>query len=122
MVPEDHLCYVQKKSAKPASDKLIFFDFESDQSSGQHIVNFAVAQYIDATEFVFKGYDALEEFCRFLFRQVHKNFTAIAHNMKGYDGQFILGWLLVNGHAPEVIPCGSKIMSIKLSSVGKSLL
>ena len=34
---------------------------------GKHIVNFAVAQYDDGTEFVFKGYNALHEFCDFVF-------------------------------------------------------
>ena len=29
-----------------------------------------------------------------------------------FDGQFILGWLLQQGTAPEIIPCGSKVMAI----------
>lgn len=29
-----------------------------------------------------------------------------------FDGQFLLAWLLNQGVAPEIIPCGSKIMSI----------
>ncbi|GFT51110.1 uncharacterized protein TNCV_4817121 [Trichonephila clavipes] len=41
----------------------------------------------------------------------HKGFTATAHNMKGFDGQFILRWMLEQGQCPRVIPNGSKIMS-----------
>ncbi|CAL1278752.1 unnamed protein product, partial [Larinioides sclopetarius] len=33
-------------------------------------------------------------FCSWLFSPIHKNFTAIAHNMKGFDGQFIMAWML----------------------------
>ena len=41
---------------KTPCDKFIFYDFETDFSTGEHIVNFAIAQYVDGTEFVFKGY------------------------------------------------------------------
>lgn len=68
------------------NNKLIFYDFETDFSSGEHIVNFAVAQYADGTEFVFRGYDALNEFCQFLFSPAHESYTAIAHNCKGLMG------------------------------------
>lgn len=30
-----------------------------------------------------------------------------------FDGQFLLGWLLEQGLTPEIIPCGSKVMSIR---------
>lgn len=79
----DHRCFLRVVSPKNPSDRLIFFDFETDQSSGEHLVNFAVAQYTDGTEKVFKGYSACEEFCSWLFSPQHKGFTAIAHNMKG---------------------------------------
>ena len=61
----DHLCYMQPEPPKKPKDKLIFYDFETDFSSGKHVVNFAVGQYSDGTEFVFKGYNALHEFCEF---------------------------------------------------------
>lgn len=46
--------------------------------------------YQNGEEFVFEGYDARNEFCTFLFTPEHKAFTALAQNMKGFDGQFIL--------------------------------
>ena len=58
-VLSDHLCCMQPEPPKKTNDKLIFYDFETDFSSGEHVVNFAVGQYSDGTEFVFKGYDAL---------------------------------------------------------------
>lgn len=58
----DHLCYMQTEPPKKPNNKLIFYDFETDFSSGEHVVNFAVGQYSDGTEFVFKGYNALHEF------------------------------------------------------------
>lgn len=88
--PGDHFCYLDREKAKKKSDNLIFFDFETDQSTSEHIVNFAVAQYADGTEKVFPGYTALNDFCRWLFDNKHKDFTAVAHSMSGFDGQFVL--------------------------------
>ncbi|GFR22004.1 uncharacterized protein TNCT_496202 [Trichonephila clavata] len=117
VVAENHMCYLQKESAKKSNEKLIFFDFETDQSTGEHIVNFVVSQYLDGTEFVCEGYNAIDKFCKYLFSPQHKGFTAIAHNMKGFDGQFILRWMLEQGQCPRVIPNGSKIMCITLSAL-----
>ena len=52
-------------------------------SSGEHEVNFAVAQYADGKEEIFAGYQACDNFCSWLFTAKHKGYTAIAHNMKG---------------------------------------
>ena len=35
-----------------------------------------------------------------------------------FDGQFLVAWLLKQGTAPEIIPNGSKIMTINLSCLG----
>ncbi|XP_035207967.1 uncharacterized protein LOC118182685 [Stegodyphus dumicola] len=59
------------------------------------------------------GYAACRDFCAWLFTPQHKGFTAVAHNMKGFDGQFVMAWLLEQGTAPEVIPNGSMIMSVR---------
>ena len=64
-VLSDHLCYMQPEPPKKPNDKLICYDFETDFFPGQHVVNFAVGQYSDGTKFVFKGYNALHEFCAF---------------------------------------------------------
>jgi hypothetical protein len=82
-VAAEHRCHLPAVSPKTPCEKLIFFDFETDQSSGEHVVNFAVAQYADGAEKIFKGYTACEDFCAWLFSPMHKGYTAIAHNMKG---------------------------------------
>ena len=116
-VLSDHLCYMQPETPKTPSDKFIFYDFETDFSTGEHVVNFAVAQYADGTEFVFKGYDALNKFCLFLFSFEHKGFTSIAHNSKGFDGILIQRWLIQNRPTADmhVIHSGQKIMQLFLS-------
>lgn len=40
----EHHRFLHSDTPKSASERLIFFDFETDQSSGEHLVNFAVAQ------------------------------------------------------------------------------
>ncbi|XP_054708518.1 uncharacterized protein LOC129218306 [Uloborus diversus] len=83
VVASEHRCFLKKVAPKTPNEKLIFFDFETDQASGEHKVNFALAQYQDKTEKVFKGYSACHDFCSWLFSPEHKGYTAIAHNMKG---------------------------------------
>lgn len=61
-------------------------------------------------EIVFRGDQTANAFGLWLFTETHKDFTAIAHNMKGYDGYFLLEYLLVNSIIPKIIYAGSKIM------------
>lgn len=64
---------MQKEDPKKSnSDKFLFYHFETDQSSNEHIVNFAVMQYGDEKEFVFEDYDSLDRFCKFLLSSEHK--------------------------------------------------
>ncbi|GBO14427.1 hypothetical protein AVEN_176726-1 [Araneus ventricosus] len=112
----DHLCFLEKKNPKTGFEKLIFFDFEAMQETGEHIVNFAVLQYFGGEEVVFEGKDTVKKFYEFLFSRRHKGYTAIAHNLKVYDGQFILTHLLSQGIKPQIITSGSKIMSMEVSS------
>lgn len=54
--------YLRQVEAKLPCDQLIFFDFQTDQSLGEHFVNFTVAQYINGEEKVFKGYSVCSDF------------------------------------------------------------
>ena len=63
-------------------------------------------------EVVFKGEDTKRDFGKWLFSRTHKDFTAIAHNAKGFDSYFILQYLIDNSIRPEIIYSGSKIMYI----------
>nr|XP_042907634.1 uncharacterized protein LOC122271209 [Parasteatoda tepidariorum] len=51
-------------------------------TTGEHMVNLAVAQTAERAECVFKGYNACHDFCTWLFDKKHKGYTSIAHNMK----------------------------------------
>ena len=115
-VLSDHLCYLQCEPPKEPNEKLLFYDFETDFSSGEHVVNFAVAQYADGTEFVFKGYDSLHEFCNFVFSMEHMGYCLIAHNAKGFDAVLIQRWLFQNRPTADmhVTHSGQKIIQLTL--------
>jgi hypothetical protein len=110
---EDHRCYMRNIEPKDSKCGYIFFDFETDQSSGVHIVNYAAAMYQDGTPFEFEGYDAIDKFCTWLFDIKHNGITAIAHNAKSFDSQFIQKWLLEHSITPKVIKTGSKLLELK---------
>ncbi|MET0103906.1 MAG: DNA polymerase, partial [Sedimenticola sp.] len=62
-------------------------------------------------EIVFEGDDTATRFGEWLFSDQHEHFKAIAHNMKGYDGYFLLEYLIDQSVRPDkVIYSGSKIM------------
>jgi hypothetical protein len=66
---------------------------------------------------IFSGPDTLDEFGRWLFCMNHRYCTAVAHYMKGYDGVFLLSYLLDNAMKPDkIIYNGSKIMYMSLES------
>ncbi len=161
-VNDDHRCFIRKKELEDKLVKFIFYDFETDQSSGDHKVNFAHMKYfvrdpddelrdemvkkkaraakyseddanpnecdvyddshlIDHTKWKgcweeksFKGPDALSDFLKFVSDKKFRDYTAIAHNMRGFDGIFILRELLQNGVIPDVIVKGQKIMVMKI--------
>ena len=51
-------------------------------------------------EVVFEGDDTLQHFGEWLFQDQHKNVTALAHNLKGYDGMFIMEYLISQSIRP----------------------
>lgn len=63
MIANDQRCFLRSGKVKAKSEKLVFFlNFEIDQATGQHLVNFALAQYSDGTEIIFKGYSTCNDF------------------------------------------------------------
>ncbi|GFU16589.1 hypothetical protein NPIL_687911 [Nephila pilipes] len=91
---ENLLRFLQKEFAKKLNYKMIFFDFETGQSKGEHIVHFVVGLYLNGNEFIFERCDTSDHICRSQFPLQHKRFTTIAHKMKGIDGSLILLWML----------------------------
>ena len=70
-------------------------------------------------ERIFEGDQTADEFGQYLFQKQHKDSTVLAHNMKGYDGYFILQYLISQSVYPQnIIYSGSKIMYLH---VGRGL-
>lgn len=108
-----HQCYMGKlQPQKDVLNKVIVFDFETtqDNEQKQHVVNMAVAMYLHPDQLkpgvvapeqqhdgAFVSFTSLDAFCKWLFQPKHKGFTAIAHNLRGYDGHFVLQWLDMQG-------------------------
>ncbi|KAJ8019801.1 putative DNA polymerase [Holothuria leucospilota] len=143
-MPIGHQCFMQpvrQKDREPEESikGFLFFDFEcrqedvcsDDSQAFHHIPNFCVVHRVcdncvmendiqnncdscGQREFIFKGEETLSSLCHLLLN--NPNFIAIAHNMSGYDGQFILQHLNNIGLPPQnVVMNGSKLMSLDLN-------
>lgn len=67
---------------------------------------------------VFVGDACLDNFCEWIFSKQNKNSIAIAHNSKGYDGQFILQYCHRQGIKPkQIISRGLSIMYMEVGGV-----
>jgi hypothetical protein len=62
----------------------------------------------------YEGYGCLTKFCAELMEKF-AGYTCVAHNLKGFDGIFILRTFLDNGVVPEVICKGQKLLEIRVS-------
>ena len=66
--------------------------------------------------FSYNGYDAVNEFCNWLFSGKITNATVMAHNQAGYDGRFIFQWCLRHNMRPtKFIRQGSRLMYMEFS-------
>ena len=118
---ETHKCYIRRPETKKPRKKMIIFDFECTQESGQHVPNLVVAQVHDLESGEMEPYtcrsdNVQNEFGTWLFSEEHKGAVVLAHNLKSYDGYFLLDHLVTNGIKHEVIYSGSKIMSINVKN------
>jgi hypothetical protein len=137
VILNEHECYMQKKPAKGGyctksdvfscklfepkknwcfschtyTERYLFFDFECQQHTGTHEVNFCCVQDFDGNERTFHNID---DFCKWLISKEHRGYTAIAHNAKGYDSQFILKYCVENTLKPYTIYSGSKLMLLEI--------
>jgi hypothetical protein len=132
-VEENHMCYILKECEKKSKIKkfsgYIFFDYEAKIESGLHSPNLIVVKKIcikclDSNERCLnecqdiKFYDN-SSFCAWLFTQTHC--IALAHNLKGYDGVFVMNYILENflsiDKLPSVCLNGTKIIYINFRNV-----
>ncbi len=117
VVGKDHQCYMFPKPYKEASEKYVFFDFESDISETTHKVMYSVSQYFSNPEPII--HKDISEFCEWAFQKKHKGYTFIAHNGRGYDYKFIIRWVFDNTeYKPFTIFAGAKIMCMSVKELG----
>ncbi|XP_061192292.1 uncharacterized protein LOC133200521 [Saccostrea echinata] len=133
----------KKKKGKETLQFYIYFDFECTQETGIHVPNLCVAhrvcqhcghlpiedpcphcRHMGPRQHVFRGPETLRQFMDWLLQPttgnnnsalLHDEAIIIAHNFKGYDGQFILNYLVHSACLkPTVIMNGSKILSMQI--------
>jgi hypothetical protein len=134
VVDINHLCYIlteQEKNKKPSDfNGLIFFDYETYQKNGVHVACLVIAEKVclncmdskQCTEKcgVFRFYDN-NSFCQWLFDASNYAYTALAHNMQGFDGLFVLKYIkdsMTNlDTMPKVLVNGTKILTLVFRNV-----
>lgn len=140
-VPTDHLCYIKKHLKKsPGKWILVFFDLECTQDTEtvggfKHVPDLCISQHVcykcfevndmnhlcvecEGKENRFFSLDCIKDFLAFFDDFEDLKVIAISHNMKGYDGQFILSHL-VNNSVEEITPTmiGCKIIRIAYKNI-----
>ena len=129
-VQPEHKCFMRKGDSPPQKSPTgyVFFDFEASEHPESHIhsVNLAKAVHVDTccldkeaghrcTKCVkMHTFLNINDFCEWMF--TFRNTTFIAHNMKGYDGVFILQYILRNklqdDAPPKILAVGTKLLKI----------
>mgnify|MGYP001299722598 CR=1 FL=1 len=122
--PRNHRCWIKPREMKDKGlVSLIAFDFESfiDDNTGEHSVNYIVAQERGTNkrwEWSYEeGKDILKEFIEFVFTKPKTTF--IAHNGKAYDTWLIHYYITkhFNERPTKIILAGQKIMYMEIKSV-----
>ncbi|XP_055344050.1 uncharacterized protein LOC129592111 [Paramacrobiotus metropolitanus] len=128
-VPQaNHRCYMKPLEEKeyPAVPRHKNFDYETYvDEDGLHRPCYVVAQYPSGEEFRFPpdgtpmaNYDVANEFGKWVFREDHRGYTLVAHNLRGYDGHFLLAYLLDNNlKGVEVTRRGTQLLDIRYRSL-----
>lgn len=101
----------------------VYFDIESQQINGEHCANLVVWSSDEHLEGRFRhafGENCLKEFIDDLQELTEgdtREVRAIAHNLQGYDGYFVLKHYYNNNYLVEQIRNGAKLMTVKMDSV-----
>ena len=101
------------KCCKTRTDRYMFYDFETQQDTGTHIVNHVNVQDFCGFE---RTFNTIDDFCKFVFQDQHKYYTFVAHNSKSFDAQFVLKYCVENGIKPFCIYNGTKIMYMHIEA------
>lgn len=117
-----HKCYLQPTDFKTPNENILFMDFEAEQNSGVHVAIFCHMIWYDKKKNSWEeksfgvSPNVLEDVGRFLFSKQFQGFTFVAHNMKAYDGCFLLQYMGENNIKPTPIFSGHKITSLYVVS------
>jgi len=65
---------------------------------------------------IFAGNESLQQFCEWLMK-LKGRIMVFAHNLRGFDGSFILKYIHQQGIKPQVIMNGTKIMYMKTHNI-----
>ena len=111
----NHKCYMQQEQPKEESsyNQLLFFDFECTQEHGIHEVNLCVVYDEEGEAGVFRGKNAVKDFCTWLLTPEHHKCIVMAHNFQGYDSYPILKFLHANAVGCEAIYNGAKCVTLE---------
>ena len=69
-----------------------------------------------------KIFENIDKFCKWLISREHKNYTALAHNTKGYDSYFILKYCVENSLKPYTIYNGAKLMLLEIPQINLKII
>ena len=105
---KDHDCYVKPTKPKEVSEKYVFADFETDQSSGEHVVNLAVSIEFDGS--MWPVFYNIHDWVQHMLLPQHKGKTFIFHNGRGFDFHPILNQLMLIGKTVKPTMCGRKVI------------
>ena len=130
-----HKCYIKTEDEKEKKEipfeGYIFFDYEAMNINHRHEANLIIANKVckfclddeqcqekKCQNYIFKNNN---DFCEWLFDKNNSHFIAIAHNMKAYDGYFIMNYIINNftptDKPPECLLNGSKLLVIKFLNI-----
>lgn len=116
MTRRKHRCYLQiKKTLKHVTQlPVAYFDMETFLNAEKvHHANLIVVMYADSEEYFI--FNSMEEFYDWVLVRKHKDFTFIAHNLRGFDGQLIVKYMIDKGFSPKkVLANGNKLMSFEI--------
>ena len=119
----NHKCYMQQLEPKEEpSYAQLFFDFECTQEHGIHEVNLCVVYDEEGEAGVFRGKNAMKDFCEWLLTPEHDKCIVMAHNFQGYDSYPIMKHLNQNAIPYDVIYNGAKCVTLTTKTKEKRKL
>lgn len=118
-----HKCFMLRQPLRSKCSKFLFLDFETDQSANVHRPVYCVINWVelnDEEEIIYQktktfgvDYAVSDDVGSFLFStNLFHGFTCIAHNMRGFDGCFLLRYLIDRNIHVEPICNGLKLTSV----------